>query len=869
MKIRSITLTNVRRFTDSARISGISDGLNLLCEPNEHGKSTLFDAIQALFFIPHGSRKKEVTSLQPHAGGAPEVSMEVETPDGLFRISKRWLKKPVATVHRGTGLVAQSDAAEAWIADLLGRDSGGPSGLIWVRQGLTGLLEATEAERKLSLDARRDLMSSVGHEVEAMTGGRRMDAALRQCREELAALATGTGRPKVGGPWKTAQDEVERLEAERETLAATARDLQEALTARARARRELAEWEDPDAVTSRQTALETARSAHAAAQRHAETIDSQARTVDLVRLKAQAAQARLAELSAARDEQTAARQELNAADTKARAALHARTEAQAARDTAQARLDQAEADAAKAEALRNAAQQAQAARDGADRRTDLTHRIAQAEEARRAMETAAAGRIGPDAAILRRIDTLAGALTTARAARDATVTQVVAHYTPGREGTIRAGGTALPDGHPVPLPRVMRLDLDGIGQLEVRPGDTVHDDSSVDAADRALRAALTDAGVADVDGARTAAATRAKAEQAHDQAKAVLNSLAPDGIEVLRSTLARIPVLDSQDETPDPAAAETALAKARTLRDTARAARDSAAERLADARDMATRAEAAREALADRLRRADETLAAFGSATPDSLAIEAAQSAAALAEAETAHATLTRDAPDLASTGAALTRAESVQQRAQDEIAGLRPLLARLDERITRSFGDAVEERLADIEQALGAARAALSRVLHEVAVLQRLEQALDAARSQARDRYFAPIVQELKPLLRLLWPEADLTWGEESLLPEMLIREGREEPIDILSGGTQEQVALLVRLAFARMLARSGHAAPVILDDALVFSDDDRIERMFDALHRQAGDLQIIVLSCRQRAFSSLGGTALRLLHMAPETTG
>ena len=63
--------------------------------------------------------------------------------------------------------------------------------------------------------------------------------------------------------------------------------------------------------------------------------------------------------------------------------------------------------------------------------------------------------------------------------------------------------------------------------------------------------------------------------------------------------------------------------------------------------------------------------------------------------------------------------------------------------------------------------------------------------------------------------------------------------------------------------------AAPVILDDALVFSDDDRIERMFDALHRQAGDLQIIVLSCRQRAFSSLGGTALRLLHMAPETTG
>ena len=41
--------------------------------------------------------------------------------------------------------------------------------------------------------------------------------------------------------------------------------------------------------------------------------------------------------------------------------------------------------------------------------------------------------------------------------------------------------------------------------------------------------------------------------------------------------------------------------------------------------------------------------------------------------------------------------------------------------------------------------------------------------------------------------------------------------------------------------------------------TDDDRIERVFDALHRQAADLQIIVLSCRQRAFRDLGGRVLR----------
>ena len=47
-----------------------------------------------------------------------------------------------------------------------------------------------------------------------------------------------------------------------------------------------------------------------------------------------------------------------------------------------------------------------------------------------------------------------------------------------------------------------------------------------------------------------------------------------------------------------------------------------------------------------------------------------------------------------------------------------------------------------------------------------------------------------------------------------------------------------------------------MILDDALVHTDDDRIEAMFTALHRVATDQQVLVLTCRQRAFQSLGGT-------------
>ena len=60
--------------------------------------------------------------------------------------------------------------------------------------------------------------------------------------------------------------------------------------------------------------------------------------------------------------------------------------------------------------------------------------------------------------------------------------------------------------------------------------------------------------------------------------------------------------------------------------------------------------------------------------------------------------------------------------------------------------------------------------------------------------------------------------------------------------------------------LLDQGRPATVILDDALVFSDDDRIERMFDIMTRAAERMQIIVLTCRKRLFTRLGASMLRI---------
>ena len=142
MKLRTIRLENVRRFVDPVEIGGIGDGLNVFSAPNEHGKSTVFDALHAVFFKPRTSWDREIRSLAPHVGGDPSVAVEIELDDGIYRIEKRWShrRNGDARIETAGRLIGQADEAEAWIAETLKapRD-GGPAGLLWVRQGLTGL----------------------------------------------------------------------------------------------------------------------------------------------------------------------------------------------------------------------------------------------------------------------------------------------------------------------------------------------------------------------------------------------------------------------------------------------------------------------------------------------------------------------------------------------------------------------------------------------------------------------------------------------------------------------------------------------------------------------------------------------------------
>ena len=110
------------------------------------------------------------------------------------------------------------------------------------------------------------------------------------------------------------------------------------------------------------------------------------------------------------------------------------------------------------------------------------------------------------------------------------------------------------------------------------------------------------------------------------------------------------------------------------------------------------------------------------------------------------------------------------------------------------------------------------------------------------------------------VFPAAEIELGEGFSIAGIKRNGPNAENFERLSAGTQEQIAVLVRLAMGAMICDRGQPVPIILDDALVFSDDDRIEQMFDAFNRAGLKQQVIVLTCRTRAFAPLGGRQLSI---------
>lgn len=875
MKLSALRLYNVKRFAGrGVAIEGIGDGVNVLCAANEYGKSTSFEALHALFFQQHTGAPREVRRMQPYSGGNPLIEVDIATAEGRYRLTKQFIGGKRATVTNldAGRLVAQADEAERFIAGLVRGGTAGPAGLLWVRQGVTGIEERDRKEEAQERQVRESLLTSVQGEVEAITGGRRMAEIIEICTAELDRLVTTTGRPKAAGAYEAAIAAHRRLAAEETRLEAEVTALRDALERRKQALRRMAELEDLDEQAARRKAVESAEQALAAAKAHGEALKLAAAEAALDREHHEQARRAFETFRDALSSAQALAEKLRVATAKYDAAKARRDQLAAELDVAALAVEAAEAQERALREQQDRLETIQRARTAAIALKTLRDSLAAAEALRARIEDAEAelATLAVPEAEIEQLERLDIELTRLQATAEAGLPTLRIVYDDPTGRPLLLDGQPLADGSERAIGQFSRLQMPGIGTLTLRANRSSDSARALEDG-RARRRAILDAlGVSELaEARRRQASALAKAAELRGL-QFQLAQAAPEGLSPLREAVAKQASLvsDAPEAEGDPAAVATVL----------RAVGEAVSAARAHAHEVRVGQGAAVEALIA----AQTAVAALSADIAHAAAVLGPEGArgerqqqlhATLLACEersdrsaTAHQTLVGDAPDLEAAAAALRRARSVEEASQQELSRLRMDLAELNGQIRTRSEDAVEEAWRETADAATAAAERVRSFAAEVEVLNRLRSALQSSRSAARDLYLKPVLTELRPLLGLLFDDVAITFDEKTLLPRSIRRNGQEEEVDRLSGGMREQLSILTRLAFARLLARDSRPAPVILDDALVYSDDDRIERMFDALHRQARGQQIIVFSCRQRAFSKLGGTVLTMAPWEPD---
>ena len=132
---------------------------------------------------------------------------------------------------------------------------------------------------------------------------------------------------------------------------------------------------------------------------------------------------------------------------------------------------------------------------------------------------------------------------------------------------------------------------------------------------------------------------------------------------------------------------------------------------------------------------------------------------------------------------------------------------------------------------------------------------ALNRHRDAAHRAYVRPYTQALEELGRRVYGADFAVTVDEDLALAARTLGGATVPFADLSGGAKEQLGILARLAVARLVDPT-QGVPVVIDDALGYSDPDRLRRMGQVLGGAADgdtDVQVILLTCTPERYAAI----------------
>src|SRR5690606_26860160 len=153
--------------------------------------------------------------------------------------------------------------------------------------------------------------------------------------------------------------------------------------------------------------------------------------------------------------------------------------------------------------------------------------------------------------------------------------------------------------------------------------------------------------------------------------------------------------------------------------------------------------------------------------------------------------------------------------------------LIALQARLQGEGADGLEESHAALTAEVGRETRRDRQLQRRAGALALWSGLLGEQRQQLTRQLQAPLQKHLEHYLQLLFPQAALE-VDENLMPSRLLRQGQDAgEFDALSFGAREQMGLISRLAYADLLREAGRPTLLILDDALVHSDQPRLEQM------------------------------------------
>ena len=856
MKLLSITLRNYRGIEE--RTIEFDDHITVVAGPNEVGKSSIAEALRLLRTELDSTGKRAVKEVQTVGSDqGPEAEITVRTGAYLLTYRKRWLKKPE------TVLVVREPVPEQWS----GREAHERYAAILAETTDVDLLEALETRQGKSFDQPdlvhlKALQGALGDERPSNTE----DHLLSRVEEEYLRYFTATGKPT--GEYREVSADVDAARERVTSLEADSAEMQRLTDEHAQVQHRIATLEDTLEANSREYNQRRQEASSAEAVQEALQL-AEADTAAAARQSALAeavVASRRAMVQQLADEKSALEQRSSEVDQLSRARSRAeedRAQALAARDMQQAAVDAA------ASAERDARRMLDRARSAAELdhlQARLTAAKTAEEQRRLAAASVAANCV--DEETLQHLTELHSALLAATAASESAAALLSIEVFGEQPVVLGSDEITAGQNATVPVLDTVSIEIDGIARMSVRPAKRPEElQQQLDEAHTALHAALEAADVDSLESARQAALARHEASRRLERATLSLDH-ALDGLPLaeLEDQVAKLRA-SCEEDPPLADASLLELEQSVQACERERAAREEtlaplirAATTCSDAAEKAVsqhdKAQAALDALATNHSLALAKLDLDRATSPDAqLEAEAAEAKDALhaAQAVLDDARRACAAIDIETIRMWLANAEGNRDTAEAQLNQARSRLtelgALLDDRARLGIFDALTQAKAQLD-AVEARYARLQRAATAAALLR---ETLLRHRWQAQARYVAPFQQRLEQLGRIVFGK-DVRIGIDATL-RIVSRtlDGRTIMFDQLSGGAKEQLALLGRLTCAQLVDPEG-GAPLIVDDALGFSDPERLRALGLALDHVGQQAQIILLTCQPDRYQQVG---------------